>query len=166
MTRIQTHVDRDNLPFAAPPLLLTAITAWLMWAVSREAPAFDVGFGGAYLLSIGVAATGVLVCLAGVLSFRRAGTTVNPMRPDKASALVVSGVYKVSRNPMYLGFLLVLVGWGIHVSNLLALPLLPGFVAYLKHFQIGPEEDALRLRFGLEYELYRAKVGRWISWNF
>ena len=84
------------------------------------------------------------------------------MRLDKASALVVSGVYKVSRNPMYLGFLLVLFGWGIFLSNLLALLLLPGFVVYLKHFQIGPEEEALRLRFGVQYEMYQRNVRRWI----
>lgn len=162
VTRIQTRVERDNLSFAAPPLLLTAITAWLMWALSREAPDLDLGLGGASLTSMGLAVLGVFVCLAGVVSFRRAGTTVNPMRPDKASALVVSGVYKVSRNPMYLGFLLVLVGWGVFVSNLLALPLLLGFVIYLNRFQIGPEEEALRASFGVRYEMYEAKVRRWI----
>jgi len=89
-------------------------------------------------------------------------TTVNPMRPDSTSSLVVSGIYKYTRNPMYLGFLLVLVGWAIFLSNLAAFALLPAFVVYMNHFQIGPEERALGSLFAQEYQAYHARVRRWI----
>ena len=84
------------------------------------------------------------------------------MRPDSTSSLVVSGIYKYTRNPMYLGFLLVLLGWATFLSNLAALALLPAFVVYMNHFQIGPEERALGSLFAQEYQAYHARVRRWI----
>jgi protein-S-isoprenylcysteine O-methyltransferase Ste14 len=84
------------------------------------------------------------------------------MKPDSASSLVVSGIYKYTRNPMYLGFLLVLLGWAAFLSNLAALALLPAFVAYMNRFQIRPEERVLASLFPNDYPAYRAKVRRWI----
>ena len=84
------------------------------------------------------------------------------MRPDSTSSLVVSGIYKYTRNPMYLGFLLVLLGWATFLSNITALALLPVFVVYMNRFQIGPEERALGSLFAQEYKAYHARVRRWI----
>ena len=97
-----------------------------------------------------------------MLGFRRAKTTVNPLKPDAASALVVRGVYRWTRNPMYLAMLLLLIAWVCIVSNWAALAMLPLFVAYLNRFQIGPEERALQARFGAEFESYRRQVRRWL----
>jgi protein-S-isoprenylcysteine O-methyltransferase Ste14 len=105
---------------------------------------------------------GALTCLAGVCSFRRAKTTVNPMKLDSSSVLVASGIYKYSRNPMYLGFVLILFGWALFLSNALALLLLPAFVLYMSRFQIWPEERALLSLFGKDYKQYHAKVRRWL----
>ncbi len=105
---------------------------------------------------------GFAVSIAGVLSFRRAGTTVDPTRPQKASSLVSSGIYRYSRNPMYLGMLLVLIGWGVYLSNIPALLLVPVFVIWMNRFQIRPEQRALTELFGGEFELYRQSVRRWI----
>jgi protein-S-isoprenylcysteine O-methyltransferase Ste14 len=102
------------------------------------------------------------MAIAGVISFQRAKTTVNPTRPGSASALVVSGVYRVTRNPMYLGLLLVLLGWGVFLSNVLAFIWIPAYVAYMNRFQIAPEERALSCLFGQEFLAYKAKVGRWL----
>ena len=84
------------------------------------------------------------------------------MKPDSTSSLVISGIYKYTRNPMYLGFVLVLLGWAAFLSNLAALALLPAFVLYINRFQIIPEEHVLTSLFPDAYPAYRARVRRWI----
>ncbi len=84
------------------------------------------------------------------------------MRPDSASSLVVSGVYRYTRNPMYLGFLLILPGWAAFLSNAAARVVFPAFVLYMDHFQVFPEERALASLFAQEFADYRARVRRWI----
>jgi protein-S-isoprenylcysteine O-methyltransferase Ste14 len=105
---------------------------------------------------------GVLICLSGVVSFRRAKTTVNPMKPDSTSSLVVSGIYRYTRNPMYVGFALVLFGWAAFLSSVAALAFGPVFIVYMNRFQIQPEERMLSSLFPHEYPAYRARVRRWV----
>jgi protein-S-isoprenylcysteine O-methyltransferase Ste14 len=83
------------------------------------------------------------------------------MKPDAASSLVVSGIYRYTRNPMYAGFLLILLGWAAFLSNILALIVLPAFVLYMNRFQILPEERVLTTLFADEYTEYLARVRRW-----
>ena len=158
-SRRQGH---NGLVLKLPPVALGAIVAALMWGASSATPAFDFRFPASLLSAAGLALLGAVICLSGVVSFRRAKTTVNPMRPDSTSSLVVSGIYKYTRNPMYLGFLLVLLGWAIFLSNLAAFTLLPVFVVYMNRFQIGPEERALGSLFAGEYQAYHARVRRWM----
>lgn len=154
-----TVAHRSRLELRIPPLALGTITAALMWCAA-SAPHFNLLSSSA--LPLGLALMGTLSCLAGVVSFRRAKTTVNPMQPDSTAALVVSGIYRYSRNPMYLGFLLVLLAWGMALSNLLSLACLAPFVLYMNRFQIEPEERALTSRFPQDFAKYRAKVRRWL----
>lgn len=100
--------------------------------------------------------------LAGLYEFQKAKTTFNPMTPDDASSVVTSGVYRVSRNPMYVGFLLLLIGWAIWLSHPLPFFLLPVFVLYMNRFQILPEERALSAKFGKAYDSYQQGVRRWL----
>ena len=153
---------RRALELKVPPVALGAILAALMWSASAAAPAFDFTFPANTVASVSLALMGALTCLAGVGSFRRAKTTVNPIKPDSASSLVVSGVYGYTRNPMYLGFLLILSGWAALLSNLLALAVLPAFVLSINRFQISPEERALASLFADDYAKYRARVPRWL----
>ena len=95
-------------------------------------------------------------------NFRRARTTVNPLQPGAATTLVVSGIYQITRNPMYLGFLFLLLGELAWLAHPVALLTAPAFVLYLNRFQIMPEEHALRECFGTEYLNYADYVGRWI----
>jgi protein-S-isoprenylcysteine O-methyltransferase Ste14 len=104
---------------------------------------------------------GGAVALAGVLAFRRARTTVNPLRPDSASQLVVAGIYRHTRNPMYLGMALWLLAWGLWLDVPPALLGVPAFVLYLNRFQIAPEERALQALFGADFAGYCARVRRW-----
>ena len=128
----------------------------------HEAPAFGVMLPEYSLFSASLSVIGAATCLSGVISFRRAKTSVNPTKPYATSSLVVSGIYKYTRNPMYLGFLLLLLGWATFLSNLAPFALLPAFVVYMNHFQIRPEERALGSLFAQEYHAYHARVRRWI----
>src|SRR2546429_7535811 len=124
------------LELKIPPVAVVLITALLMWVSSWAAPTVGFVVPGRGLVALGLAVAGAVTSILGVASFRRAGTTVNPLRPDASSTLVRSGVNKLSRNPMYLGFLILLLGWGIWVSNALAFLFVPVFFVYMNRFQI------------------------------
>jgi protein-S-isoprenylcysteine O-methyltransferase Ste14 len=109
-----------------------------------------------------LATAGACISLMAVISFRRARTTVNPLRPGTASTLVTGGIYRHTRNPMYLGLSIILLGWAVYLANAPALLLLPGFVLYIYRFQIVPEERTLAALFGAEYQAYRTRVRRWL----
>jgi len=151
-----------NLRLRIPPLAVTAIAGALAWSIARYFPAVGLGMVARTWLALGLVLLGVACSVAGAAAFRRARTTVNPLRPEAAIALVVSGIYRVTRNPMYLGFLCLLLGELAWLANPLALLTAPAFVLYLNRFQILPEEQGLRHRFGLEYSLYASRVRRWL----
>ncbi len=98
----------------------------------------------------------------GVLEFSNAGTTVDPRTPHQSESLVVKGVYRFTRNPMYLGFFLMLVAWEIFLGSVFAALLLPLFVVYMNRFQILPEERHMRALFGEDYDRYVSEVRRWL----
>jgi protein-S-isoprenylcysteine O-methyltransferase Ste14 len=95
--------------------------------------------------------------------FWRARTTINPHRPQSASTLVTSGVYAWTRNPMYLGLAVLLLGWGIHLGTLTPLVLAPLFIPFICRVQILAEEQALQARFGEDYARYCRRVNRWLG---
>jgi protein-S-isoprenylcysteine O-methyltransferase Ste14 len=109
-----------------------------------------------------LALIGIAIALAGVIAFHRARTTVNPLKPDATSALVTGGVYRFTRNPMYVGLLLVLAAWMIFLSSPWSVAGLPVFVFYLDRFQIAPEERVLAAKFGAAFADYRTRVRRWL----
>ena len=145
-----------------PPAAVVLVTALLMWLSSWAAPTVGLVVPGRDLVALGLAVAGAATSILGVASFRRAGTTVNPLTPDASSTLVCSGVYTLSRNPMYLGFLMLLLGWGIWVSNALAFLFVPVFFVYMNRFQIEPEERALRSLYGQALAAYTTRVRRWL----
>ena len=152
----------QTLDLKVPPVAVVLVTGALMWLVARTVPSLDVACPARQVLAAATVAIGLVVAAMGVFSFRRAKTTVNPMKPDSSSALVVTGIYRWTRNPMYLGFLCVLLGWGIFLSNAPAFLMLPGFILYLNRFQIEPEERALTNLFGEAFLAYRTRVRKWI----
>lgn len=146
-----------------PPPLVATLFGLLMWLASRYLPGtMELTIEWRTSLALVVLLAGVAICLAGVLSFRRARTTVNPLKPETASALVSSGVYKYTRNPMYLGFSIVLIAWSILLAWPPALLGVLGFVMYMNIFQIEPEERALASLFGEEFAQYCSQVRRWL----
>lgn len=145
-----------------PPLGLLILAACLMWITARLIPGWAVAIPYSGLVALLLAAAGVLICASGLLRFRRVGTTVNPMRPDTTSHLVISGPYRFTRNPMYVGFLIILCGWSVYLSNVAAMLVVPLFVVYLNRFQIAAEEVALERLFGKEFVDYKLRVRRWL----
>ena len=150
------------LNLKVPPLALVLLVGAAMWIVTWTVPAFGFTFPARHLFAMAAVTAGTAIAGMGFVSFRRAKTTVNPMKPDSSSSLVVSGIYRLTRNPMYLGFLLILIGWAIFLSNALAFLLLPAFVRYMSRFQIEPEEQALTSLFGQAFLSYRSRVRRWM----
>jgi protein-S-isoprenylcysteine O-methyltransferase Ste14 len=152
----------SRLELKVPPAVAGLVVAALMGLAARLATSLDFAMPGRTALSLLLALAGIGAALAGVASFRRARTTVNPMRPDAAASLVRSGIYRFTRNPMYLGMALVLLAWGVWLANALSLALVASFVLYMNRFQIAPEERALAGLFGPDFEQYRRSVRRWI----
>jgi protein-S-isoprenylcysteine O-methyltransferase Ste14 len=150
------------LELKIPPLLVWLASAVAMLGVAYAAPNLSFRFAGSSIIAWALIALGVAVAVAGVIAFRDKRTTVNPLRPDASSSVVTDGIYRFSRNPMYLGFLLALTGWAVHLQNAGAALLLPAFVAYMTRYQIKPEERALVAKFGAEFARYMSRVRRWI----
>ena len=111
---------------------------------------------------IAIGLIGVFVSASGIREFNKASTTVNPLKPDEASSLVTTGVFRRTRNPMYVGLFLILTGWMVWLESLGNLLMLAVFVLVLTELQIKPEERALRQLFGEEYVRYCSQVRRWI----
>ena len=145
-----------------PPPIVTALFGLLMWLTARYTPGLAPANLVRVLVALLVLTIGVFFSVVGVLSFRQAQTTVNPLKPETASALVRSGIYQYSRNPMYVGFALVLLAWACYLASLFALFGVLGFVLYMNRFQIRPEERALITLFGSEYQVYQTQVRRWL----
>jgi protein-S-isoprenylcysteine O-methyltransferase Ste14 len=152
----------NALELKIPPMGLALLFALAMWGTAIPLPSLAITLPWHHVLATIFFVTGILFILAAGAVFRSVKTTVNPTKPDATSSLVVSGVYRLSRNPMYLGALLVLVGWAVFLSHPLPVLFLPIFVVYMNRFQIAPEERALSGNFGAEYDRYKQTVRRWL----
>ena len=150
------------LELRIPPVAQFLMAAGAMWLTAKYLPAPQVALPGRNVLVLLFAGLGGLFAIPAVAAFRSFGTTVDPRFPAKATRLVVSGVYRYSRNPMYLGLLCLLLAWAAYLSDLLAFAVIPLFVVSMNRLQIRPEEAAMERQFGDEYRDYRSKVRRWI----
>lgn len=158
MNRPAARLELKIPPAAVGLVLLLAMAVSARWSPPLPWP---IGLGNA--VGAGLMIAGALFALAGVWQFRRHGTTVDPMRPDRAATLVDRGVFAISRNPMYVGFVGVLLGAAFSFDAQWALlgPLL--LAAWLHRFQILPEERRLRERFGAAFDAYCRRVPRWLG---
>ena len=135
----------------------------IAFGLSRLDHGLTFDLPGGAVIAVLVALCGPVIAGAGLRQFARAGTTTNPHSPGKASALVDGGIYRITRNPMYLGMVFLLTGWGIGLGDLVALVVGPAFfVAVITRLQIIPEERVLAATFGEEYEAFRSRTRRWI----
>lgn len=145
-----------------PPVAVAGIAAALMYGLSIILPQFSFPLPFKNTITIIIFLFGLLIAALGVVSFRRRETTVNPTRPSTASSLVASGVYRLSRNPMYLGLLMALIALGVYLAKpLILLVVATAFVLYMNKYQIEPEEQALQRLFGEDFAAYKNTVRRW-----
>ena len=144
-----------------PPIVVAAIGA-AMWAAARLAPALEIEDSLRLAIGGAIALLGLVVTVLGVLAFRQAKTTIDPVNITAASSLVTGGVFQHTRNPMYVGFTIALVGWAMYLAVpwVLLGPIV--FVLFVTRFQIVPEERVMSSKFGQEYSSYRERVRRWL----
>jgi protein-S-isoprenylcysteine O-methyltransferase Ste14 len=151
------------LSLRIPPPIWMLLAGAMMWSLDRFSPVLTVVAAPWNRAGWYVMAVALLPALAAITQFVRARTTINPHDPNKTSALVTGGIYRWSRNPMYLGLLVLLLGWAIRLGSLTPFLIPPLFALLLQQVQIAPEERLLRARFGDDYERYCQRVGRWLG---
>lgn len=151
-----------SLELRVPPPVVMLAAALLMWVAAHGLPALDFQLPAHGTLAVVIALIGLAIAVFAVLQFRRAGTTPNPMKPHESATVVVTGLYRYSRNPMYLGDVVLLAAWALWLANAAPFIFLPLFVLYINRFQIAPEERALSAHFGPAYADYRRTVRRWL----
>ena len=152
----------NTLELKIPPPLVGIVIAAAMWFAK------DLSFGVELPRSVRIITVSLVLCLAGyfgiagTVAFRRAKTTVNPLKPQNSSALVTSGVYRITRNPMYVSFTLILVAWMVYLASITSVagPVL--YMLYITRFQIKPEERILQGIFGHAFTTYMQQTRRWL----
>ncbi|MEM5430305.1 isoprenylcysteine carboxylmethyltransferase family protein [Cupriavidus oxalaticus] len=150
------------LELKIPPPVVALLTGLLMWLAAASMARIEIPFRLRVGVAVALACTGAAIGVWAMVSFWRAKTTMNPIKPATASLLVTGGIFRITRNPMYLSLLLYLLAWAAYLSNWLALLFLPLFVLYIDRFQIVPEERALSSLFGPQYGAYKERVRRWL----
>lgn len=150
-----------RLDLLIPPPLVAVLFAVAIWALSVVLPVTWTWPGQA-VSAAAFALGGVTLDVVSVIGFFRAKTTINPLKPEASAVLVTTGFYRFTRNPMYLGMAMILLGWTLYHGTPLGLFVWFGFVAYITRFQILPEERRLKDLFGANYAAYCERVRRWI----
>lgn len=152
----------STLELKVPPDVVALAVAGLMWLVSTLTP--SLVWPGSWQVPVAILlfVAGIALIVLARVAFAKADTTFSPLAPERSSRLVTTGVYRLTRNPMYLGTLLALLALAARLSNPAAVIAALLYVAYMNHFQIRPEEGVLRDRFGPAYEAYMRTVRRWI----
>lgn len=151
-----------KLELLIPPPVIASIVAVFMWQVAPVVPRLSQLADHHVILSSVVAFAGFMVAIVGVYAVMKNKTTINPHSPQKTSCLVTSGIYRYTRNPMYVGILLVLSAWGLYLSHIVPLLMPALFVLYMNRFQVIPEEKILEDKFGEAYIQYSKQTSRWI----
>lgn len=151
-----------TLELKIPPPAVALAIGLLMWLTSILFGYIPLPLNYRLIAALAFMFIGQGISIAGILAFRRAKTTLNPLKPGTSSALVTSGIYRFTRNPMYLGLLLTLMGWLAFIASPPALVFLFFYVVYINRFQIDPEERILSSLFGEDYAVYKTRVRRWV----
>lgn len=150
------------LKLKIPPVVVFLFCIGLMWAIHHFIPDQTLLFEYRKIIVFGLIGLGGAIGVLGVFEFARRSTTINPHNPEKTREFVRSGVYRFSRNPMYLGLLIVLISPVLYWGNPFTLLVVPIFIWYMNRFQIRPEEEIMEQKFGKDFISYKDKVRRWI----
>lgn len=143
-----------------PPFVMVTI-AVLMW-FAHVWLGNDLAGGLLLVLGLAFCVAGIAVAVTGFRTMVAARTSPSPTQIDRAKHLVMGGIYTRTRNPMYLGMVIFLIGLECIFANAWLLLGPFAFVLFIRRFQISPEERVMREKFGAEYDAYRRRVRRWI----
>ena len=156
------QVRQHSLENRVPPPLVVVLIASAMSVSAWFIPAIEIDNVLRFGVGVTVIAVGLSIVVQGARTFWRNKSTINPVDLESAAALVTSGIFRFSRNPMYIGFTTMLVGWAVCLGTPWALVGPVAFVLFTNRFQIIPEERVMQAKFGQAYDDYRARVRRWI----
>ncbi|HHF1625111.1 TPA: isoprenylcysteine carboxylmethyltransferase family protein [Haemophilus influenzae] len=140
-----------------PPPLLCLFIAIAMYFLPKIA-SYSVHFS----VIVFVISLSFLIALSSVIQFIICKTSINPRNFKGTTKLVSTGIFRFSRNPMYLSLLLMSITWVLWLGNSLAWLGIIVFVLAINQFQIAKEETYLENKFGDEYRRYKQKVRRWL----
>ena len=143
-----------------PPPIVALAFGFLINYTKDEFPKIHIGMEK--ILGSVLIISGLIVMASAIILFKKNKTTVTPLDPSRSTKLITRGIYKYSRNPMYLGLSFVLSGVSIIVNPIGGFIFIPLFIIYLNFFQIMPEENAMIDLFEKEFLEYKKSVRRWI----
>lgn len=161
-SNVTTGQRAHPLEHRIPPPAAMVLVGALMWAASLAGPTAPLPAPLRLMVGLAIAAAGLALVVGGFRTFRDAGTTIDPVNIGAASTLVTSGPFGRTRNPMYVGFAVALLGWAVSLGSPVGLLGPLAFVAFINRFQIAPEERLMRGKFGDAFERYAARVPRWL----
>ena len=144
------------------PIIYVLIFSVVMFVVAYLTGTMTILFSTRFFISLAIFFFGLSIVLISGIQFRNAATTVHPLKPEESSQIVTTGLYRLSRNPMYIGFFLFLVAWAIFLGSVITALVLPFFIFLINRVQIMPEELVLQEKFGEAYLNYKKQVRRWI----
>lgn len=145
-----------------PPAMLFILAAISIWIISKYTAGFEIKNITKNSIVTLITITGLIFGFSGIISFKKSNTSVDPTNPESADTLVSSGIYRVSRNPMYLSLVFLLIAMVLYLESLWSIIVVCLFVVYMNRFQIIPEERAMIKLFGNEYVDYMQRVRKWI----
>lgn len=153
----------DWLECKIPPPIITLLFGLLSFGLQRYGSVYEFPFPEVLkLLAVVSVVAGMGCAVLGVIQFKKVKTTVNPHQLNSASVLVTTGIYRFTRNPMYVGLALCLFAGCLWLAELSSFIVLPAFIYTLERLQIIPEERALESKFGENYKIYKKQVKRWL----
>lgn len=150
-----------KLELKIPPAVITLIIAIAMWWIDEYFTFNWATVGKLLWVSFIFLGIGGIFGLLGLIEFYKSSTSIDPHKPSKTSKLVTNGIYSISRNPMYVGLLLILIGYGFYLGNVLTFVVIPLFAGYMNRYQILAEEKVMQEKFGDDYRKYKSEVRRW-----
>ena len=143
-----------------PPPIITLLNIYIIYSIDHVFPKFNFPFQSIVSIFVGIEA--ILIIFFAIKEFKKAATTISPIQIDQVSNFVTKGIFRFSRNPMYLGLTSLQVAAGIYFGNWLVLVVVPMFIFYITFYQIIPEEKVLKEKFGDDFKIYCSKLGRWL----
>ena len=147
-------ISRKIIP---PVYLLTSLI--LIFVLDRYLPVRKIITSPFNYSGIVVGFCGLALAASGVISFKKAGTAIRPF--ESSTFLVTDGLYRYTRNPMYLGMVILLIGVATYLGSLTPYIVIPVFFLIIQQCFIKHEEPFLENIFGQEYLDYKDKVRRW-----